>query len=781
MSRYMRTKVYFFAGWLALLLVIGMNLPAAAQVPVPEPRSRVPAASTDTGTVVIQGEANYTFPYFQLFLPQPYIVLYDITGQVVDRDVRAYPAATSQVFGTITTDPFVSPFQYELSLPARPNGELRDVDNDSQADGGVMIFSVLIASNTWGDPFLEERDNFVAGILSSTIVSTDIDSFLQVQGGSLLIYAPDGNQQFPSDYGADGILFTADDPVVSVDQGYTLVLLDTPGGFTFDRSAEPVVPLIEAEDAELDDFSDLSFVEAFDAMIDLLRREYAFTEYKGIDWQALADEYRPRIEQAERDDDLRAFRLALADLALSIPDGHVSGPIDPQDFQEQALGGVGLALRELDDGRVIISYLQPGGPADQAGITTGAEILAVNGVPIADALTETRIWSSVSTPHNRRLEQLTYVVRFPIDTRVTLDYRNPEATGADTVQLTAVFDTDSLSRSGYQVTGESLTPGEMPVEYVIRSDGFAYVKIYGFTDNLPLTVSLWERFIEVITAQGVLGVVVDMRENGGGSGFLGDQLPAYFFDSDYVIGNTARYSKTRDAFVVNPQEEDRFILPPNNLYYSGPVAVIISPNCASACESFAFAMTVNQRAAIVGNYPTAGLGGSVVPIELPGDTIFNYTNARSLDANQEISIEGLGVQPTIRVPVTEETLFSSDDVLLATALDYLRDELNFVALGEVVAGEIVGGQRVQYRLSLVEGEQFGIEVRSASGEELTPALRVYAPGVEEPVLEDIARPGGRVAALERLRAPLDVILIIEVAAADDASTGSYELEIFDDR
>ncbi|MBC8170375.1 MAG: PDZ domain-containing protein, partial [Anaerolineae bacterium] len=682
----MLNKRLVFGSVLLLLLFLLLNvLPTVAQVPEPEPRTSSGGSVTDQGTVFIAGEANYTFPYFRLFLPQPFVVLYDVTGQVVDRNVDFFPAPKSQVFGTILTDPFVSPFQYELQLPARPQGELRDVDQNGQDNGGVMIFAVVLASNTWGDPFLEERDNFIAGILNSAVISTDIDSFLQVEGGSLLIYAPDSNQSFPSGFGDDGLLFTGDDPVAQVAAGYTLIDLSDPNNFIFDRTPQPDVALVEAEDAELDDFSALGYVDAFDAMIELLRQKYAFTDYKQIDWDQIIADYRPLIETAEEANDLQAFRLALAQIALSIPDGHVSGPVDIDEFRTQVSGGFGLAVRQLDDGRVLVTYIAPGGPADQAGIKIRAEITAINDTPIEQALAETRAWSSASTEHNLRLDQLSYVLRFPIDTPASLTYINPDEAEA-TVDLVAVFDSNGLQNSGYRTSGEDLTPGEMPVEYIIRDDGFAYVKIYGFTDNLPLTVALWERFIQTIMAQGALGVVIDMRENGGGSGFLGDQLPAYFFDDTYLIGKTARYSETRGEFAINPKEDDNFILPGNDLYYAGPVAVIISPNCASACESFAWAMTVNNRAGIIGNYPTAGLGGSVVPIALPDDTTFNYTNARSLDADGNINIEGIGVVPTVRVPVTEETLFSDSDVLLDAALDYLRDELNFVGLGETVSG-----------------------------------------------------------------------------------------------
>lgn len=75
-------------------------------------------------------------------------------------------------------------------------------------------------------------------------VSNDADSKREIIGGKFLVYAPDNQQGFPSSFGADGLLFTADDPTVGLPQGYTVVDLDTEP-FTFDRSREIEIDLIE--------------------------------------------------------------------------------------------------------------------------------------------------------------------------------------------------------------------------------------------------------------------------------------------------------------------------------------------------------------------------------------------------------------------------------------------------------------------------------------------------------------------------------------------------------
>ncbi len=734
------------------------------------------------GAVLLSGRADYTFPYFALFLPEPYVVLYDLAG-LVERDPQFVPSAGSQALGVITSDPLSPPFSYELSLPAVPRGETRDVDNNGQDDTGVMIFTVVIASNSWAGPFLEERDAYSAGVVLSAQISADVDTLLDITSGQLLIYAPDDTQAFPVGFGADGRLFTDDDPSESVPRGYTVVDLDVEP-FRFDRAAYPEFPLQETEDAALADFSDQTFVDAFDSMIDLLRREYAFTEYKGLDWDTLSAEFRPQVADAQRSGDEAAFRRVLRDLAWAIPDGHVSGPVDQADFQQAASGGFGLILVQLDDGRVLVRDVIPGSPADDEGIQPRAEILEFAGLAIEKALEETVLWTGpFSTDHRRRLEQLRFVQRAPVNTVLSITYRNPGSESAVERTLRADIDAASFAATAPNL---GLTGAELPVEFELLDNGYGLITVYSFSDDLPLMIALWERAIERANLLDLPGLVIDMRQNGGGSGYLADQLPAYFFDEPLVIGNTARYSDSRDDFVVLPEFEDRLILPTNSLRYDGPVVVLISPNCASACEGFAHAMTLDRRAEIVGHYPTAGLGGSVVPIAMPSGVGFNYTNTRSLDADGNIHIEGLGIAPTVRVPVTEATVFADEDVLLDAAIDVLTGALvryDVVQMGTLTPGNrfevpVEVGQRLRYNLNVRAGQTISVYVQAAGVLPLPTVLRVYEPGTDALLLENAGLPDANGASgFESLAVPSDATLVLEIGTANDSIAGTLSVRV----
>ncbi|MBX3003985.1 MAG: hypothetical protein KF828_08505, partial [Anaerolineales bacterium] len=308
---------------------LGGVLPSAAAQSTPAPStasafSPAPLQNDEGGVVTISGSLAYSYPFFTDGVAEPLVILEDQAG-FIDRDRGYLMPVASQVMGQITSDFYASPFTYSLSLPIEPQGGWRDVDQDGEADPGVLVFATAYWTNSFGDPFLEKRDLAGGGwstAYASTRTSEEAATEREYIGGKLLVYAGDDQQGFPAGFGADGKLFTADDPIVGLPRGYTLVDMDT-APFTFDRSRAVVMDLLEPAGAALDDFSDLGFLDAFDEMLLMMRQEYAFTELKGLDWDALNASFRPRFEQAQQANDLDAYYFAMRDFLWSIPDGHI--------------------------------------------------------------------------------------------------------------------------------------------------------------------------------------------------------------------------------------------------------------------------------------------------------------------------------------------------------------------------------------------------------------------------------------------------------------------------
>ena len=405
-------------------------------------------------------------------------------------------------------------------------------------------------------------------------------------------------------------------------------------------------------------------------MIEKFTNEYAFTELKQIDWAAKAAEFRPRFEQAEQARDAHAFALALCDFVWSIPDAHVGfdQSLLDEDFFTATAGGLGFAMRETDDGAFIANFILPGGPAEAAGMQWGAAILGVDGRPTAETVAAAVPWSSpFSNPVVARLQQLRYALRFPLERgEINVTFVNPGGT-EQTAALPVADERASFGFSSF-AAGQSATG--LPVEYDVLPSGTGYLKINSFLDNDVLSIQVWERALQFFNQNDVPGVIVDMRLNNGGSGWLAEQMAAYFFDKEIVTGNTAYYNSASGDFYMDPGDEDSMIPPRAELRYNGPVAVLVGPGCISACEFFTYNMTINERAIVVGQYPTAGGGGSVEQFLMPESLAVQLTIGRAVDAQGNIHIEGTGIVPTVDVPVTLENLqkqANGEDVVLAAA------------------------------------------------------------------------------------------------------------------
>ncbi|NIM96317.1 MAG: peptidase S41 [Anaerolineales bacterium] len=624
-----------------------------------------PGEANPNEPVQIRGTIPFTSPFFINSISEPYVLLEDEAGFVARDHEFEFPLA-GQVIGPVELIDD-STLQYNLILPSIPAGTLMDVDNDGEEDVGVMIFAVAYWSNTWGDPFLEARDG-TGWSTAYTSAITDPERDDEIVGGTLIVWAPDDEQGFPNQFGADGLLFTEDDPTTTLPAGYSVVNLDQ-DPFRIYKETQPEITLFEGEQA-LNDYSDLNYVEAFDAFFKKASREYPFTLEKGIDWDSLYAEFAPRVAAARNDSE---FYIALRDLTYEIPDGHVGVSIDGDVFFEEQGGGLGLLIAELNDGRVIATDVLSGYPASQEGIEVGAEIITWNGSPVTQAIDRIQpYFGPYSTDHHKRMAQVNFLTRMPPNEEVTISYRNPSDPNEEMVTLQAVIEYDSLFAA---FSFFNFDPIELPLEAeMIAGENLGYIRITTFSDDYHLLAQLWERYVENLIDNEVQGVIIDIRTNGGGNGALALDFVDYVFDEEIVLSVHKYYNENTGEFEESGLPSK---IEPGPVHYDGEIAVLIGPDCASACESFANALSQGGRSIIVGYNPSAGMFGEVGrgQYELPGDLSIQFPTGRPETLDGELLIEGVGVIPDINVPVTEESALGFTDPVLEAAIEALLDRI----------------------------------------------------------------------------------------------------------
>lgn len=636
--------------------------PTPAIPPTPLPKAPVQVGEQNPDEpVFVTGEIPYTSPFFVDTLSEPFVLLEDQAG-FVRRDREFQFRRTAQVIGPVTLQDD-GRLTFELSLPAVPQGELIDLDQD-ETTSGVQVFAVSYWSNTWDDPFLEERDGTGwSTAYASTI--TDPDRENEITGGVLIVWAPDENQSFPTGFGADEKLFTADDPLAPISAGYNLIDLNL-SPFHFYKESQLVLTLNEGA-GRVTDLSDLSYSQAFEAMFDKVSKEYPFTTEKHVDWEALHAEFSPRVAQARNSDD---FYRALLDFTLAIPDKHIGLTLNAQVFYEMDGGGFGLVLAELSDGKVIARNVLADSPAAEVGIQPGAFILEWDGRPVADAIAQVNpFFGPYSTEHSRRLDQVAFLTRVPPDTAVDVTFQNPGASQATSERMESTTEYESLFKAFPSLDPP---PAALPLEStILTGSNLGYIRINTFSADYNLMARLWDFYIDKIMAAEVDGLILDVRVNGGGSNGMAMDFAGYFFDETVTLYRGSYFNRRLQDFAYSPTPVK---IEPAPVLFDGPVAVLIGSDCISACEGFAYAMQTGGRATLVGHTPTNGAFGEVGrgQYTLPDDLRLQFPTGRPETLNGKLLIEGVGVIPDIRVPVTAQSAMGQVDAVLQAAIEALQ-------------------------------------------------------------------------------------------------------------
>jgi C-terminal processing protease CtpA/Prc len=621
--------------------------------------------STIGGPVTLRGEMEYSNEFaVETYYVEQAVALNDLTGFVL-RDEEWELPVDSQVLGYLEVDEEANRGKYQLQLPVQPAGVFNDVDQNGAENKGVQIFTVAYSPNLAGGPFSvgDDRSRGWPSYLAS--IKTDRENQDEIKGGRILVWAPDDQQQFPQNFGADGMLFTKDDPVQSLPAGYSVIDLDRKP-FAILRDAEIELQLYEPDDVAVKDFSKNSYSQAFQKLFDTLTKEYAFNGIKGKqpDWEALYDEVMPQVKAAEKQKDARAYYLALLQFALGFQDGHVSmngDVIGGQYYYEQVSSGYGFGIRELDDGRVLVVHVTKEGPAAEADIQVGAEILKFNGQPIADAIASVEpISGPFSTQIARRLEQARFLLRAPVGTEATVTYKNP-GQAEKTVTLAAVLELDSFNATSPYTGRESSV---LPLDYKYLTSGVGYIRINSNYDDLNLLYRLFERAIKEFEKNRVPGIIIDMRVNSGGAS-LG--LAGFLTDQEIPMGQLEYFSDKTGKF--EPEGVPDRVIPNESQYHFDKMALLVDQTCYSACELEAYGFSQVPGMIVVGQYPTAGVEAETArgKFDLPEGFTFTAPTGRFVLPEGEIFLEGQGVPPTLKVAIDETSVLDGQDTVLAAA------------------------------------------------------------------------------------------------------------------
>jgi len=616
---------------LAMVLMLALPGPGASRTP-DEPHT-------------VRGSFTTTNPIYPLIGAEFFVVLYDLAGEI-QHDYAYVPAPEAQVIGPLQGD--ILSGSYSLDLPARPAGMPLDFDGDPATPAAVQVYATGLSINYLGDQYLNRGE----ALLNASVALAPLSQ--EMIGGHVIVWSAAEGEQFPAGLGADGAAFTPDDPLMPLPAGWSVIALDSEP-FAVVRQPVVEVPILETIGA-LNDYSDLSYRTAWDRFFERVRETYPFSDEKQVDWDALYAKITPVVDLA---DDNLAFHLIIARFGELLADTHI-GYVSLPVLQTLLIGGVGVSgLTLTDAGEVIITGLVSGSAAARVGLAVGDVLLTIDGEPAAQALAETPLLlSSASTPHGRTFLQAMTLLQGPIGSTVALRWRGTQ--GEQRAVLTRRPDAAAL----LSALGSPGSPGRV-VEGRVLASGLGYIRVRSFAQDVSAAAGLFSRALDDLIAAGVPGVIIDVRANSGGIPQLAMTMAGHFF-TDYERVVDFYYADGEGNFDYRGFIEILVSEP----YYDGPVAVLVDAMTGSASDMFVYAMHTDQRAMVVGHTPTGGFTGEVSDGQylLPGALTVQVPTGRPVDpVTGETVLEGVGVAPDVRVPLTRESVVSPEDEVLEAA------------------------------------------------------------------------------------------------------------------
>ncbi|WP_405222117.1 carboxy terminal-processing peptidase [Lentisalinibacter sediminis] len=347
--------------------------------------------------------------------------------------------------------------------------------------------------------------------------------------------------------------------------------------FRFDREDAPWA----ASQAELDE---LWRKRVKNDALSLVLTEKPWEEVRDI-LEKRYKRFQTRFEQINSDDVFETFMNSYA--RTMDPHSSYLSPRNSEEYQIQmslSYFGIGASL-QMEDEYVTVMNIIPGGPAAIDGQLEPTDRITAVGQGDEGELVDVIGW---------RLDDVVQMIRGPAGTTVRLQILPGNALpGAEEEMLSLVRDQVKLEEQAAKsdiVTiprdGRDWRVGVITVpsfyrDYEAQRDG---------DKDFTSTTRDVERLIGELEQEGVDGLIVDLRNNGGGHLTEATALSGLFIDRGPVVqlrDSTGRIS------VIDDQWK-------NGVAYDGPLAVLVNRFSASASEIFAAAIQDYERGVVIG-------------------------------------------------------------------------------------------------------------------------------------------------------------------------------------
>jgi len=303
--------------------------------------------------------------------------------------------------------------------------------------------------------------------------------------------------------------------------------------------------------------------------------------------------------------------------------------------------GIGVSLKQEEDGAVIVKDVSAGGPAAAAGIEKGDRFMRVDGREVADMTMDEMIAMIKKEGNDGRTITIT------VERAVSGAEQNvpdgaeqgaPDGSGQDVPD-----GAEQDAPNGKELLDLQVVCGKVDVVSVLskKFGTVGYIKITEFDKE---TDEQFGTAIENMKKDDVSGLVIDVRDNGGGS-------------LDTVIKMLDELLPEGELITEKSKKEgDKTYYSTDDTSFDRPVAVLINGNSASASEVFAGTLQARKAATLIGTQSFGkGIVQTVLSLEGSCGGGIKLTTAEYFLPGG-ISIHKKGLAPDIEVEDQDDQL-----------------------------------------------------------------------------------------------------------------------------
>ena len=384
---------------------------------------------------------------------------------------------------------------------------------------------------------------------------------------------------------------------------------------------------------------------ALDFVWSTVNERYYDANLNGVDWKAARGRWEPPALAAATDEE---FWDLLDRMAGELRDAHtrVESPARAAQIEREESVTPGFTFAPVE-GRLVVTRVDRASDAWWAGVRPGMALAGIGGESAQAAYGKALALSrESSTPQARHRGAVRRLVGQGEGKRIDLGFTRTDGTAFEV----------------------SLAPRRVAspprVSHRTLPSGVGYIRLTGWAQPLQ------GRMIAAIEAlKDAPGLVIDLRDNPGGSGLMVRNVAAQLFPKDEKVELGRTLTRTGKpvtiAFgwfeLIKIKEELE-----GAGTYAGPVAVLVNAGSGSGSELFAAALQSLRRATVVGQTTCGCLLGFLGYAEVPGGGKLAYSEMGFVFTDGR-RIEREGVVPDVAVALAVADLALERDRALEAA------------------------------------------------------------------------------------------------------------------